>query len=1171
MRISKKLWLICVLWFMCIGWNLPATAQANYAFNTLQVINNKSSQKNSAQKEKLIVVLRKLNKEKGAYFMFSDQKLGQTPVYKIQDMTPATEVILNHILDNSGLTYKKINNNTFVIVEEQKPDVKLEFPESRKQLVNFSVFAYVPLNVIKGTVTGKDGLPLAGASISIKGKKGGTSTDANGHFTIEAAPGDVLVITYLGYGMREVTVGNEENIAIQLSEESTQLSAVVVTALGIERKSKSLSYATQKVDNEDLTNVKNGNIVNNLSGRVAGLNVTRSSSGLGGSVRVVIRGNKSTRENQPLYVIDGVPMSNPNPGQPSDEWGQTLGFVGLDGGDGIGNLNPDDIENITVLKGASAAALYGSQAANGVILITTKKGHRGDTRVNVSTEWFFDKPMYEQPLQFKYGQTVKPSAGNPGSTDSWGSIVNAPDHVAPFFQTGVTSFNSLSITGGTEKSQTYFSYSYADNKGVIPTASLNKHNFNLHQTTNFFNGRLVADGNALYIHEKSHNRPVSGLYNNPLTGLYGFPRGLNFENYKNHYQVFSTARNTEVQNWWNANYDSAQIYNGGFTANETDQNPYWLINRVTSDNVIDRIYTNFSLKYKLTDWLDVQARGNIDKSVNDINVKSSATTSPVLTGNNGAYTYLRAVNTQLYGDLLFSGRGHISDQLSINGTIGTSINDGVNDQNTFGTKNSGDGLRFANVFTLANILPGALLVSSGYTHKQVQAVFATAQLNWKDGLYVDLTGRNDWSSTFAYTPVENKGYFYYSGGISAVLSDLMKIGGPVSFSKVRASYAKVGNDVPVYATNPVAYSINNQDGSVTNTKGPKPGTYLKPEDNRSFEAGTEWRFLSDKIGFDFTYYINNNYNQYIEIPVTPGSTGNYSTWYVNSGNIRNNGIELSIFATPVQTKTIQWNTTLNYAMNKNKVVKIADEDLGVEQDYFTITGIGNLLYASYIKEGGSWGDIYGHFFKRDANGAIVVDDNGAPLLGQDDQSTLGDQSLKRLGNPNPDFTLGWNNTLRIKNLSVNFLFDGRFGGEVMSMTQAVLDGMGVSKETAKARDAGGVKINAVKQNGDKFAGPIDPQTFYTTVGGRSGIGEYYMYDATNIRLRELSFAYKIPLKTNVVKNLTVSLIGRNLFFVTRKAPFDPETSMGTYNGLQGIETYSVPTTRSMGISVKLGF
>lgn len=1025
------------------------------------------------------------------------------------------------------------------------------------------LFSVAQQKTITGRVTSSNGAPVPAATVQVAGSSTGTVANADGDFTIAASPGDSLVITSLNFLPKKVAVGTGNSINVTLADNTRVLQETVVTALGITRQEKSLSYSLQKVDNAALTNVQDANLVNNLSGRVAGVNITRSASGVGGSVRVVIRGNKSTRENQPLYVIDGVPMQNPSPAQSADAWGQALGFVGIDGGDGISNLSPDDIASITVLKGASAAALYGSQAANGAILITTKRGKAGQTKVNVSSELTFNSPLYNEPLQFEYGQTTKPSAGNPGSRDSWGGKVNAPNHVTPFFQTGITSFNSVSLSGGTDKAQSFFSYSYADNKGIIPTSSMKKHNLNFHETANFFDNRLTGDFNVMYTHEKTNNRPVSGLYNNPLTGLYEFPRGLDFNRYKE-YEVYSSARNTGIQNWWDNNYDSS------FAGTEVEQNPYWLLNRNASVNTVDRIFTNLSFKYKINDWLNIQARGNVDKSLNDINVKSHATTSIVLTANNGAYTYLRAINTQLYGDLLLTADKQLTDDLGLNATIGSSINNSTLDQTNVGTKNSGDGLYFANIFTLANIMPSAITISQKYNRRQVQALFGTASLSWKSDLYLDLTARNDWSSTFAYTPVAKKGYFYYSAGLSAVISDMFKMGYPVSFSKVRVSYAKVGNDVPVYSTNPVNYTIDNQSGAQVNNKGPKPGTYLKPEDNRSFEVGTEWRFFNDRIGVDLTYYENNNYNQYIEIPVSQGSTGNLTTWYVNAGNIRNNGVELAITATPVRSQNFTWSTTINYAFNKNKIVKIANPALGIDQDYFTLTGIGNLIYASYIKQGGSWGDIYGHFFKRTADGAIVVDSSGAPALGTDTSGAVGDQSLKYLGNPNPKFTLGWGNTIQIRNFTVDFLFTGNFGGKVMSYTQSILDGLGVSKATANARNGGTVKVNAEYADGSKFTGTIDPKTFYQGVGGQSGIGEYYMYDATNIRLQELSIGYKIPLKNSCISDLSVALVGKDLFLI-KKAPFDPAVSMATGNALQGVDTFGQPATRSIGVSVKVGF
>ena len=1033
-------------------------------------------------------------------------------------------------------------------------------------------------STITGKVVAADGTPVPGVSVTVKGARRGTSTNAAGAFSIEANKGDVLVFSYIGYTTQEVAVSSS-TLSITLLASDKQLNEVVVTALGIQRQAKSLTYSVQKVGNDQLTTVQDASFVNSLTGKVAGIVIAKSSSGIGGSTRVTLRGNHSTRNNQPLYVVDGVPLVNFSPAQPGDEFGQSgVGYVGLDGGDGISNMNPDDIESVTVLKGAGAAALYGSAAANGVILITTKKGKAGKTRVDVSSSLTLDSRMYKTPLQFKYGQTTTPSLGNPGSLDSWGSVVDAPDHVDPFFQTGSSNFNSIAISGGTDRSQTYLSYSFTDNTGNIPTVSLNRHNLNFRQTTKYFDDRLTSDINVLFINQDAHNRPPSGVYDNPLTGLYLFPRGLNFNQYKQ-YSVYSPLRNTGIQNWWDANYDSTQVYGSAWNSSNSanEQNPYWILHRVTTDNDLNRVYSNISLNYKLNSWLNIQLRGNVDKSWNTITQKPYATTSTVLTAANGGYNVLNVTNTQYYSDLLLSANHKLTNDLSLSATAGVAVNDQVADQTGIGTKNSGNGLAFANVFTVNNILPAAILVTPTYTHKQVQSAFLTAQLNLKQFLYLDVSARNDWSSSMAYTPVVNRGFFYWSAGLTGVLSDMVHLPDPISFAKVRVSYAVVGNDADAYASHPPEFTIDNQNGLVTNGTGPEPGTYLKPESNRSFEVGTAWRFFNDRAGFDFTYYLNNNLHQYITTEAPAGAAENqygyaYTTWALNAGNIRNQGVELSVDFTPVKERHLIWTSTVNYAFNKNLIVSISDPSVKSSTDYQTLTGIGNLLYASYMKQGGQWGDIYGYYFQRNASGAIVVNSSGAPQEGADTSANppVGNPALKKLGNPMPKFTLGWSNSFTVNRFVLNVLFDGKFGGQVMSVTQAYLDFNGDSKASQMARDKGGVYVNAVTATGGKFGG-INPQTWYTTVGGLSGISENYIYSATNIRLREASLAYQIPTKAAWVKGLSVSVIGRNLFFVERKAPFDPEISSATNNGLQGVDTFGLPSTRSVGASVKLGF
>lgn len=1179
---------------------VAAHSQSTYAYSPVgkvplqQRVGEKDKTDDNAQKETLFNVLKELNKSKGIYFLFSDQSLGEkmvNPIDKEKENIPV-EKMLEQVLRNTGLKFKKINDKTFVILSKQSGATSAAEPRMvdfaqgvALAEVNTSVNAS-PEDVITGKVSGADGAGIPGVSVTVKGSPRGTSTNATGNFSIEANKGDVLVFSYIGYTTQEVAVTGEA-MAITLVANNKQLNEVVVTALGIQRQAKSLTYSVQKISSEQLNTVKDASFVNSLTGKVAGIVIAKSSSGIGGSTRVTLRGNHSTRNNQPLYVVDGVPLQNFSPAQPGDEFGQSgVGYVGLDGGDGISNLNPEDIESLSVLKGASAAALYGSAAANGVILITTKKGRAGRTRVDITSSVTLDSRLYKTPLQFKYGQTTpevignpsNPSAatGSPGSIDNWGGVVNASNWVDPFFQTGVTNFNSIGISGGTDKSQTYLSYSFTDNTGIIPTVSLAKHNVSFRQTTKYFDDRLSSDVSVLLVNEQAHNRPPSGFYDNPLTGLYLFPRGLNFNQYKQ-YSVFSQLRNTGIQNWWDANYDSTQIYGNSWNSSNSanEQNPYWILHRTTTDNSINRIYSNVSLSYKFNPWLSLQARGNIDKSFNAINQKAFATTSTVLTAPNGSYGLLNATVTQYYSDVLLTANHSLGTDFGVNATVGSSINDATTDQTVYGTNNSGNGLRYANVFNLNNILPTSLSVTPTLTHKQVQSAFFTAQFNMKQFLYLDLSGRNDWSSSMAFTPVANRGFFYWSAGLTGVLSDMWRMPDPITFGKVRVSYAKVGNDLDAYASRPPEATIDIQNGAQQVNTGPEPGTYLKPEDNRSFEVGTAWRFLADRVGFDFTYYINNNFRQFIQVQAPAGGSLNdygyaYTNWTLNAGDIRNQGVELSIDVTPVKERRVTWTSTVNYAYNKNLVVSISDPSVNSPTTYQTLTGIGNLLYASFLKEGGQWGDIYGYFFQRNANGALVLDNNGNPQKGVDSASGVGNPSLKRLGNPQPKFTLGWNNTITVGQFGINFLFDGRFGGQVMSVTQAILDQSGASKASADARDKGGVTVNAVSSTGTKVP-TINPETYYKAVGGQAGISEAYMYDATNIRLREASVVYNIPTRSKWVKTLSVSLIGKNLFFVEKKAPFDPEISSATNNGLQGVDTFGQPSTRSMGASVKFGF
>ncbi len=871
--------------------------------------------------------------------------------------------------------------------------------------------AYAQTTVTGRIVSAADGSGVPGASVVVKGTTNGTSADVDGKFSISLPDpaNSVLVVSFIGFKSQEIAVQNQSIVNVTLQEDATELNEVVVTALGIERETKSLTYSVQQVEGEQLTRSRDMNVVNSLSGRVAGININRSASGPGGSTRVVLRGNKSTTNNAALYVVDGVPMVSPTVGQPTDVWGQSVGAgsgsAGRDGGDAISNINPDDIESISVLKGASAAALYGSQAANGVILITTKKGKAGQSRIDYSSNLTFESPLLQPDLQYKYGQSTT------GARDSWGPVVNAPDHVKDFWQTGRTWTNSISLSGGTDKAQSYVSYSNTNNKGILPTSSFDRHTLNFRETAKLLNDKLTVDGSVNLTTQKSHNRPVSGIYSNPLTGLYLLPRGLDFNNYKNNFEYFSPTRNVNLQNWWNLNFDQ------GLKGEDDQQNPYWALYRNTRDDHRDRVFGSVTLKYQFTDWLAVQARGRFDKSYDKYEFKANAGTQGVFAAPNGRYTFDEQFNTQLYGDLLVLINKELNSDLSLSATLGSSIQDlKTNDGLSIDTSPTDPkGLNIPNVFSVWNISPSAERITQTLNKKQVQGVFGSAQLGYKDYLFLDVTARNDWSSTFAFTPTAKKGYFYYSAGINAVLSEVIELPEPISFLKARASYAKVGNDIPSYFTRPRDYSINGTRNSVDqNVKGPNPFKTLRPEDNRSLEVGTEVRFMDNRIGLDFTYYINNNYDQFVTAPATTGDD-KYSTWYWNLGNIRNRGVELSLNVTPVKNELITWTSTINYAANRNKIVTMSDAGNGIGKDNFQpLTDFGVNMYGLFIHEGGSWGDIYANRVLRRQGDAIIMTTN--PDTGEiiPKVDAVSGSDIVKVGNPQPRFYLGLEQHVRYK-------------------------------------------------------------------------------------------------------------------------------------------------------------
>ena len=994
-------------------------------------------------------------------------------------------------------------------------------------------------STVRGRVVDVSGEPLIGATIREKGGTRGTVTDIEGNFILSVPDSAVLQVSFVGYESIEVSVGGRKTLEIQLRENTVMLDNVIITALGLEKKEVSLAYSIQKVKGEELTRMKEVNMITALAGKAAGVQINKNSSGIGGSAKVSLRGIRSASgDNQPLYVIDGVPMLNIGTEQAYSAIGGTANAGNRDGGDGISNLNPEDVESISILKGAPAAVLYGSQAANGVILITTKKGNTaGQRNIHFSTGLTFDKAFSLPKMQNCYGVS--------DVVDSWGEKAYLPtsNELNDFFRTGLTSITSVSVNYGNEKIQTYFSYANTTGRGIVDKNQLTKHNINLRETAVMFNQRLKLDGNVNVMRQIVKNKPVSGgFYMNPLVGLYRFPRGEDLSYYKDNYEIYDPERKLGIQNWHTFTEDF-------------EQNPYWIQNRIQSKETRMRSIISLSANLRINSWLTVQARGSVDYISDKMRQKFYASTAPALCGANGRYIEMDYQETLIYGDVMAMGKRKWED-FTLDVAIGGSINDKNVNSTRYDSKNAS--LKYANVFNLANIvMNGSASIDQKIdSRRQLQSVFGTAQVGYQDKVFLDLTARNDWASTLAYTSHEKSGFFYPSAGLSFLIDKWIQLPEWISFAKLRGTYSKVGNDIPQFITNSVSHITA---GGELQANDAAPFKEMEPEMTHSVEVGTEWRFFQSRLGFNLTYYRTNTHNQFFKLPALAGDM--YAYRYVNAGDIQNRGWELTVDATPVLTPDFTWKTSLNFSSNRNKIKELHEElkELVYGPSSFSSS------YAMKLVKGGSIGDIYGKAFVRDAEGNIVYqtegDHKGLPAV-------EGEGNTIKVGNANPRFIMGWNHTFSYKGFSLYFLLDWRYGGKILSQTQAEMDLYGVSQVTALARDRGYVTLEG--QQIDNVKG------FYKNiVGGRAGVTEYYMYDATNLRLREVSLNYTFPKKwmqkTKVLKDLQLAFVARNLCFLYKKAPFDSDLVLSTGNDNQGIEVFGMPTTRSLGFTVKCEF
>ena len=1050
--------------------------------------------------------------------------------------TPLNNV-LNTLFQSSDIAYAV--ENTSIVLSQKAPAAQPGQPVT-----------------VTGKVVDASGMPVIGAAVIIKGTTIGTSTGVDGDFSLQVPPPSadaVLEINYLGYEPIAQAVGSRTNITFTLRESAVDVDAVVVTALGIKRSEKALSYNVQQVNSEDIVANKDVNFINSLSGKVAGVTINSSSGGVGSASKVVMRGQKSiSQSSNALYVIDGVPMFTT-----ARDGGTEFASQGTT--DPIADINPEDIESMSVLNGAAAAALYGSDAANGAIVVTTKRGKAGYTSVTVSSSTEVMSPFILPDFQNRYG------TGDLNSTESsfvrsWGNRLNSSNYMGynprdDYFQTGVTGTESVSLSTGTEKNQTYFSAAAVNSRGIVPNNGYDRYNFTFRNTTSFLNEKLKLDVGASYVMQKDRNMTNQGTYNNPLVGAYIFPRGNDWGDIEM-YERYDPARRLYTQYW--------PVGDAGMTM----QNPYWINYRNLRENNKDRYMLNAALSYDVLDWLNVSGRLRIDNSNNDYTEKFYASTFTQLTegSKNGLYGITKTKDKQVYGDVLVNINKTFGEDWSLQANAGASISDMRYDaMKVRGPIPDGEITDekplLANVFSVQNLSNTSKTkrLQEGW-REQTQSIFASVEIGFKNTYFLTLTGRNDWPSQLAGEHSVKSSFFYPSVGASVVLSQLIpEMPKNLSYVKLRASYASVGVAFERYLANP-RYSWN-ESGLNWSTQTRFPIYNLKPERTKSFEVGLTMRFLRH-FNLDFTYYNTKTQDQTFEPNISTGSGSSKLT--IQSGNVRNRGFEVALGYSNTWGK-FSWDSNYTLSANKNKILSLADDVVNPETgEHFSVDQLdmGGLADARFIlREGGTLGDFYSRIdLKRDSNGAVYINEKGEIAS----ESITDVNSYIKLGSVLPDANMAWRNDFRWRNFNFGFMVSARLGGVVFSRTQAMLDYYGVSEVSAVARDAGGVMING----GDL----VDANKWYTAIGSGNSVPQYYTYSATNVRLQEASIGYTIPKKKlGDICEITLSLVGRNLWMIYNKAPYDPETVATVNSYYQGIDYFMSPSTRNIGFNLRLKF
>jgi len=1024
---------------------------------------------------------------------------------------------------------------------------------------------------ISGTVTSSDGrTPLPDVSVVVQGSSSGTVTDNAGKFSIGVAPAeDVLVFSFTGYSSQDVKINGRSVIDVSLTRTDGELSEVVVTAFGIERKRKALGYSAQVIAGNELTEAREINVANSLKGKVAGVFVSPSATGPGGSSYVNIRGASSFQgDNQPLYVVDGVPIDNQTIGAP--DLGNARG-TSRDFGDGIGNILPDDIENITVLKGPNGAALYGARGANGVILITTKKGRAGKkATIDFNGNATFEKPNVLPQRQNSYGpgyddvitawdlvdingQQVRRLPdwipdfwgakfdGQPIALQTWPSLGIIPytgqgsDEVRKFYQTGSTYTNSIGITGGTEKVNYRVSASDLRNTSIFPTSKLDRQTLNVRVGFNATE-KLYVETRLNYIRQHGNNRPGYGTDINTIAmSLNRFPAFLSMDMLKNY-----KTPDGQANNWTDGR----------------PFNPYWVLNEMLSSDDRDRMNGYVLARYKLKPWLTLQGRAGTDFYADTRDSRIGVNT-PTGSFNlrRGQVNNDRIKVKEENVDLLLTANGMLSSKFS--GTLSIGANHLNRNQQAVGLQ--GNNLVIDGLYNIVNA--GLVVATDRVVRKKMNSVYFTGQLGYNNYLFLDISGRNDWSSTLG---LNNYSFFYPSVSASFVFTDAFKMNNnTISFGKVRLSYAQAGKDASPYQTQ-AGYNLSNVSYNGQRQAGIQssiPLLDLKNELSSSVEAGAELKFFKNKLGIDFTYYNASTKNQILSVTL-PAATG-FSSKLINAGEIRNKGIEIMISGTPVSTKNFVWNAMVNFSRNRSKVVSL-------------YPGINSLnLYNTAemsieARPGAAYGDIVGYAFKRNENGDKWL--TGAGAYQRESTTSV-------LGNIQPDFLAGITNSFNYKGVSMSFLVDIRKGGQIFSYSklQQWSNGTGKGTENGDNLIADGVILGADNKY-TKSTTVLGRQAYYTSMS-YGNIGEAFVLDADYVSLREIMIGYDIGKhfkKTGIIKTAKVSAVCRNVLYLYQNKEIkemgaNPEGGFGPFTVAQGFESTGVPMTRSVGLNLSFTF